>query len=145
MLKVKSKLTNRVYTVEYVDTKGPQKIYICGNGKVYLPESDATVVIEGRSQLPFSILDAESSLISLFKAAIDEADTASNKYPQPNFIALKIAEEAGEVVRECVKVAQGTGTYENLALEMVQNIAMLIRLWEEGDEINGILPVKDNL
>ncbi len=65
---------------------------------------------------------------------------AANKFPQPNYISLKIAEEAGEVVRGCVHYAEGRMEWEEVEGEIVQLIAMLYRLVTEGDEVNGIIP-----
>ncbi|MCA0402046.1 MAG: hypothetical protein LCH38_14680 [Proteobacteria bacterium] len=77
-------------------------------------------------------------------AIVDRAKTAAAKasarFPQPNYIALKVAEEAGEVVRGCVHFAEGRMTWEEVEGEIVQLIAMLIRLVTEGDEINGVYP-----
>ena len=80
----------------------------------------------------------ESALVDLFTEALREAHKAMEKYPVPNKTTLKIAEEAGEVVRECVKVSEGRGDLENLRLEIVQNMAMLIRLAIEGDRTIGV-------
>lgn len=79
----------------------------------------------------------------LVEKAIQEMNKAVAKYPQPNIVTLKIAEEAGEVVRESIHCAEGRGSYQNLRLEIIQTIAMLLRLWNEGDETIGLLPVKD--
>ena len=51
---------------------------------------------------------------------------------------LKVAEETGEVVKACVHFAEGRETRENVEGEMRQAIAMLYRLWVEGDEVNGV-------
>jgi len=77
----------------------------------------------------------------LIQEAMTEAEKAMRKYPQPNYVITKIAEEAGEVVKAAVHAAEGRETLENLRGEMIQLIAMLFRLWVEGDQVHGLLPV----
>ena len=72
--------------------------------------------------------------------SIVSAEKAINKFPQPNYVALKIAEEAGEVVRGCVHYAEGRMPWEEVEGEIVQLMAMLYRLINEGDEVNGVIP-----
>ena len=68
------------------------------------------------------------------------AEKATRKFPQPNYVTLKIAEEAGEVVRGAVHYAEGRMPWDEVDGEIIQLIAMLIRFVTEGDEINGIRP-----
>ena len=79
----------------------------------------------------------------LIQEAIKEANTAMVKFPQPNYVLLKIAEEAGEVVKEGVHCAEGRGDRDNLRAEVKQTIAMLYRLCLEGDETIGLKPALD--
>lgn len=76
----------------------------------------------------------------LVARAREAATKASAKFPQPNYVTLKIAEEAGEVVRGAVHYAEGRLDWTELEGEIVQLIAMLIRFVTEGDQINGIMP-----
>lgn len=76
-------------------------------------------------------------IVARAKAA---AAKASVKFPQPNYVALKIAEEAGEVVRGCVHYAENRMEWAEVEGEIVQLVAMLIRLVTEGDQINGVFP-----
>lgn len=62
------------------------------------------------------------------------------KFPQPNYVGLKVAEEAGEVVKAAVHYAEDRETWENVEAEVVQMIAMGLRLLIEGDQKNGIIP-----
>ena len=71
-----------------------------------------------------------------------EAAKAITKFPQPNYVITKIAEEAGEVVKAAVHCAEGRETIENVRAEMVQLLAMLYRLWIEGDQVHGLPPVR---
>ena len=77
----------------------------------------------------------------LIQDAIVEAQKAAARYPQPNYIITKIAEEAGEVVKEAVHCAEGRGSVDDLRKEMRQLIAMLFRLWVEGDGYLHLKPV----
>lgn len=77
---------------------------------------------------------------TLTTKARQAAEKAMIKFPQPNYVALKIAEEAGEVVRGCVHYAEGRLSWEDVEGEIIQLMAMLYRLINEGDEVNGVLP-----
>ncbi|MFN4169980.1 MAG: hypothetical protein ACK4HD_16845 [Pannonibacter phragmitetus] len=68
------------------------------------------------------------------------AEKAIQKYPQPNYVALKIAEEAGEVVRGAVHYAEGRMQWQEVEGEIVQLLAMLFRFVTEGDQVLGALP-----
>lgn len=82
-------------------------------------------------------MDADyfGSLVTRARAA---AEKASVKYPQPNYTTLKIAGEAGEVVRGAVHYAEGRMEWSEVEGEIVQLLAMLIRFVREGDQINGV-------
>lgn len=77
---------------------------------------------------------------SLVHAAKQSAATAIVRFPQPNYVLLKVAEEAGEVIQAAVHYAEDRETWQQVELEVTQLIAMLIRLIEEGDQINGVIP-----
>lgn len=77
---------------------------------------------------------------SLVSKAVQAAEKAMVKFPQPNYALLKFAEEAGEVVQAGVHYAEGRETWESLEGEVVQTIAMLYRLVNEGDHVNGVFP-----
>jgi hypothetical protein len=76
----------------------------------------------------------------LVNIARRSAAKARVKFPQPNYVTLKIAEEAGEVVRGAVHYAEGRMEWDEVQGEIVQLLAMLIRFVTEGDEVNGIKP-----
>jgi hypothetical protein len=61
-------------------------------------------------------------------------------FPQPNYAALKVAEECGELVRAAVHYSEGRATWAEVEAEAVQAIAMILRLLCEGDQVNGIIP-----
>lgn len=76
----------------------------------------------------------------IFAMSVAAAEKAMVKFPQPNYVSLKVAEEAGEVVRGAVHYAEGRLTWDELEGECVQTIAMILRLLIEGDQINGVYP-----
>lgn len=84
---------------------------------------------------------SESDFDCLVLDGIAEALKAMRKFPQPNYVISKIAEEAGEVVKAAIHCAEGRETAENLRGEMKQLIAMIYRLWVEGDQVHGLPPV----
>ena len=71
-----------------------------------------------------------------------EAARAMAKFPQPNYVISKVAEEAGEVVKAAIHAAERRESLEAVAREMRQLIAMLYRLWIEGDQVHGLPPIK---
>ena len=81
------------------------------------------------------------SFAALIVAARQEADKAMRKFPQPNYVISKVAEEAGEVVKAAIHCAENRETPENVAGEMKQLIAMLYRLWVEGDQVHGLASI----
>lgn len=81
----------------------------------------------------------------IVKDAVQEAKKAMVKFPQPNYVTLKVAEESGEVVKDAVHCAEGRQSYENLRQEIVQTIAMLYRLIQEGDQIIGLKPLEEGI
>lgn len=91
------------------------------------------------------LFDPNSHWGDLIEAAVAEAQVAMKKYPQPNYVISKIAEEAGEVVRGAIHCAEGRETLLHVRAEMRQLIAMLFRLWMEGDQVHGLPPVSSAL
>lgn len=87
-----------------------------------------------------SELVPEDYFASLVSKARNSADKAITKFPQPNYVLLKVAEEAGEVVQAGVHYAENRMTWQEVESEVVQLMAMLIRLVTEGDQVNGITP-----
>lgn len=77
-------------------------------------------------------------LAAVFDAAQAEAEKAMRKFPQPNYVISKVAEEAGEVVKAAIHCAENRETKEAVLGEVVQCMAMLIRLCLEGDQVHGL-------
>jgi phosphoribosyl-ATP pyrophosphohydrolase len=78
----------------------------------------------------------------LVDQAVSTAETAMAKYPQPNYVISKIAEESGEVVKAAIHYAENRDSAEHVRAEMIDAIAMLYRLWHEGDQVHGCPPIK---
>lgn len=80
-------------------------------------------------------------IAALLPDAIAAAEKAMQKYPQPNYVISKWAEETGEVTKAAIHMAEGRDTPENLRGEIVQSLAMLHRLLIEGDQVHGLPPL----
>lgn len=93
-------------------------------------------VIEVYDALP-APQDYFSSLVS---AARLRADKAMRKFPQPNYVLNKVAEESGEVIKEVIHYTEGRGDWNKVEYELIDNLAMLIRLVTEGDQVIGFTP-----
>lgn len=81
----------------------------------------------------------------LVEEGVAEAYRAMRKYPQPNYVISKFAEESGEVVKAAIHLAEGRDTAAHMRDEMRQVIAMLYRLWLEGDQVHGLPPIQQAL
>lgn len=83
----------------------------------------------------------DGAVAELFVDAWAESEKAMRKFPQPNYVISKVAEEAGEVVKAAIHCAEGRETPETVVAEIKQAMAMLIRLYLEGDQVHGLLPL----
>lgn len=102
---------------------------------------DALVEALEKAQRRNAELEAQNDYFaSLVAMARVSADKAIRKFPQPNYVLLKVAEEAGEVVQAGVHYAENRMEWGQVEGEIVQLLAMLIRLVTEGDQVNGITP-----
>lgn len=70
------------------------------------------------------MVDPEDYFGQLVLRARAAAGKASCKFPQPNYVALKIAEEAGEVIRVCVHYAENRMEWAEVESEIVQLLAI---------------------
>jgi phosphoribosyl-ATP pyrophosphohydrolase len=87
----------------------------------------------------------QEKIEALLNQAIEEAYKAMRAYPQPNYVITKVAEESGEVVKAAVHCAEGRGDPEDVRDEIVQAIAMQLRLFIEGDQVHGLAPIIDGI
>lgn len=78
-------------------------------------------------------------LNDIVSRSIGQARRAITKFPQPNYCLTKVAEEAGEVVKAGVHLAEGRDfTHDDLEGEAIDTIAMLFRVLIEGDQVIGL-------
>lgn len=75
----------------------------------------------------------EAEVGYLIAQAVASAEKSMLEYPQPNYVAAKLAEELGEFVRAYIHRAEGRATTEELRGEAVQLIGLVLRLFFEGD------------
>jgi chromosome segregation ATPase len=80
-------------------------------------------------------------IAALIPDAIAAAEKAMTKFPQPNYVISKWAEETGEVTKALIHAAEGRETWENVRGELVQSLAMLHRLFVEGDQVHNLPPL----
>lgn len=104
-------------------------------------EEDFLNAKPGEAMKLYSVVQpAPDYFSSLIYQARVSANKAALKFPQPNYVLLKVAEEAGEVVRAGVHYAENRLAWDEVEGEIIQLLAMLIRLVTEGDEVNGVTP-----
>jgi NTP pyrophosphatase (non-canonical NTP hydrolase) len=72
-------------------------------------------------------------IIKLFKDSVEEAKRAKKKFPKPELLLTAMTEEHGELVKAIMDCRQGKASQEDIKQEMIQLIAMIIRLFNEGD------------
>lgn len=120
------------------DEYGARKALGLLNGRDKLIAEAATALTASRAECEG--LRASDYFGELVARARQSAAKASAKFPQPNYVTLKIAEEAGEVVRGAVHYAENRMEWDEVEGEIVQLLAMMIRFVTEGDQINGITP-----
>ncbi len=76
----------------------------------------------------------------LVYAARKRAERAIARYPQPNYVITKVAEESGELVKASVHYAEGRESWISVEDEAIDALAMIYRLMTEGDQIHGFTP-----
>lgn len=85
--------------------------------------------------------EPEAAFDAMIADAKRAALVAMQRYPAPNYTITKFAEEAGEVVKAAVHCAENRETFENLIGEITQAVAMIYRLYHEGDGVHGLQPL----
>jgi len=83
-------------------------------------------------------MTVQEAFMSLVRQGVAEGEKAMRKFPQPNYVISKFAEEAGEVVKAAIHCAEDRETVGNVVGEMRQVIGMMYRLWVEGDQVHGL-------
>lgn len=112
-----------------------------------VPQASSTAAIETLTLLDSPPADpvreaAISPITDLLPDAIAAAEKAMAKFPQPNYVISKWAEETGEATKALIHAAENRETWENVRGELVQSLAMLHRLFVEGDQVHGLPPLR---
>lgn len=105
------------------------------------PRIEALTADTERLQARVAELEKLGPILDILPDAVEAAEKAMRKFPQPNYVISKWAEETGEVTKDLIHVAEGRQSVLNLRGEIVQSLAMLHRLLVEGDEVHGLPPV----
>lgn len=92
---------------------------------------------------PAQVAEHSGYFASLVTQARARADKAMRKFPQPNYVLNKVAEESGEVIKAVIHYTEGREEWRNVEGEIIDNLAMLIRLVQEGDQVIGFTPPTD--
>lgn len=101
----------------------------------------AATVITALRQREAEAINRLGPIADLLPDAVSAAEKAMQRYPQPNYVISKWAEETGEVTKDLIHMAEGRQTADKVRGEMVQALAMLHRLLVEGDQVHGLPPV----
>ncbi|OVZ94886.1 hypothetical protein CBW58_02095 [Yersinia frederiksenii] len=103
------------------------------NGFTFCPHN----ANESAPSIPAVVPDYFAGLVA---AARVRADKAMRKFPQPNYVLNKVAEESGEVIKAVIHYTEGREEWPNVEAEIIDNLAMLLRLVTEGDQVIGFTP-----
>ncbi len=101
----------------------------------------ASAAEKAEAERDAALAKAYGPILDLLPDAVLAAGKAMRKYPQPNYVISKWAEETGEVTKDLIHMAEGRQTADKLRGEIVQSLAMLHRLMVEGDQVHGLPPV----
>ena len=80
-----------------------------------------------------TLLESQGAIPSWMRQVQDELARARAKFPCADHLTLAMAEESGEVVKAMLDLRAGKGTLQELHAEIIQTMAMCVRLLEEGD------------
>lgn len=68
----------------------------------------------------------------------DEVTSARKKFPHNKHLAMALAEESGEAIKAIAEYREGKGSLKAVKKELIQTIAMCVRLLHEGDSVEGL-------
>ena len=96
------------------------------------------------ARMALTTIDSEMAVPDYFSllvsAARFRADKAMRRFPQPNYVLNKVAEESGEVIKAVIHYTEGREQWSNVESEIIDILAMLLRLVTEGDQVIGFTP-----
>ena len=85
--------------------------------------------------------NGQYSIIDLLPLVMHRAEKGMLKFPQPNYVISKWAEETGEVTKAAIHFAEGRERGSSVVDEIIDALAMLHRLCTEGDKVHGMDPL----
>ncbi len=109
----------------------------CKDGEWPVNDGIVEVYAHPAPSIPAAVPDYFAGLVD---AARVRADKAMRKFPQPNYVLNKVAEESGEVIKAVIHYTEGREEWANVEGELIDNLAMLLRLVTEGDQVIGFTP-----
>jgi NTP pyrophosphatase (non-canonical NTP hydrolase) len=71
-----------------------------------------------------------------------EVRRARTLHQSPDLLTTAFAEEAGEVIKAILDHRAGKGPLSDVKKEIVQTMAMCVRLLDEGDPLHSLPPVE---
>lgn len=81
---------------------------------------------------------------SIVELVEQEVARARSKFAAPTHTLLATHEEVGELTRAVLRYQlERAGTAAEVQKELIQSMAMLLRLWEEGDQSLNLSPIRD--
>jgi len=80
----------------------------------------------------------------LADAVTFEYERAVKLFPGANNNTLALCEEHGELVKAVIDHSQGKATLEEAYEELVQTMAMCLRLYFQGDDTIGLPPLRSH-
>lgn len=78
----------------------------------------------------------------LYSLVDEEVASARSKFHSPALLLTAFSEEAGELVKAVLNSYHGQGGIGEIHRELVHAMAMLVRLYEEGDPAHRLDPFK---
>lgn len=115
----------------------------CGHETLVIQHENICPICGHRPMRETSLYETapvQDNFASLVAAARVRADKAMRRYPQPNYVLNKVAEESGEVIKAVIHYTEGREQWSNVESEIIDNLAMLLRLVTEGDQVIGFTP-----
>ena len=76
----------------------------------------------------------------IYSAVNAEVERARFKFPCPDLLVTAFTEEFGEAIKAILDYRAGKGGITAVRTELIQTMAMCVRLLEEGDPIHNLPP-----
>lgn len=79
---------------------------------------------------------------SLAEDVDNEVSRARKKFPEPTHMTVALAEECGELIKAIAERREGKGAKDATYTELVQTMAMCVRLYLDGDKTENLRPIQ---